>query len=172
MRKRSRTAPMPGQMNLFYRTATVGTPMPTVTQTSIFDRDPTFAPPSFRFRTWQREARKAMVEIRTGLHAAPDGVGERWAVALDVRYPGLGKDKRIARDFAVDVRTAQSWRAGQAPTCKHLCKAALIHGPSIVVEVLLPGTELERHARIDDGLRELESRLDALRRQINDLKGT
>ncbi|WP_448207273.1 hypothetical protein [Azospirillum sp. sgz302134] len=112
-----------------------------------------------------------MSEIRSGLQSAPDGVGERWAAALDVRYPGAHKDKRVAQAFGVDVRTAQSWRAGTAPSCKHLCRAALIHGPAIVLEVLLPGTELERHARIDDGLRDLESRLDGLRRQIADLKG-
>lgn len=161
---------VPGQFHLFHQvpiTAGVGAP---AVQTSIFDRFPDIAPP-FRLQPWQREARKAMTHIRNELQVAPDGVGERWASALSARYPGQHKAKRIAQAFACEPRTAQGWLAGQHPQVKHLCRAAMLHGPSIVMEVMLPGTDLERETRIGDGLRDLETRLGDLRQQIEDLRG-
>ncbi len=158
-----------GQLHLFHQVAAVAAPTATV-QNSLFDLDPDFAPPSFRPRAWWMEARKAMSQIRTELQAAPDGVGLRWASALDTRYAGGHQAKRIAQDFAVDARTAQSWLAGQPPLCKHLCKAAVIHGAAIVIDVLLPGSSLARDAHLDADLRQLEARLDGLRQTIAEMR--
>jgi hypothetical protein len=158
-----------GQLHLFYPVATVAAPTATV-QNSLFDLDPDFAPPSFRPRAWWMEARKAMSQIRTELQVAPEGVGVRWADALNARYAGAHQAKRIAQDFVVDARTAQSWLAGQQPLCKHLCRAAVLHGPAIVWDVLLPGSDLARDARLDDDLRQLEARLDGLRKIIAEMR--
>ncbi|BAI73191.1 hypothetical protein AZL_025530 [Azospirillum sp. B510] len=158
-----------GQLHLFHQVAAVAAPTATV-QISIFEQNPDFAPPSFRPRAWWKEARKAMSQIRTELQVAPEGVGLRWAEALGARYAGAHQAKRIAQDFGVEPRTAQSWLGGQPPLCKHLCRAALVHGHGIVLEVLLPGTPLEREARLDAELRAVEARLDGLRRTIAELR--
>lgn len=168
----------PSQPSLFpsFRASAGGAPTPPAETMPLFDLPVVVRNPSGRHEIWRTEARKTMSEISNEFRAALDGgaeaVGLRWAQALRSRYPGAHQAKRIAADFRAEIRTAQSWLGGQAPQVKHLCRAALVHGPSIVTEVLLPGTSLDTEARVDRGLEELEQRLDALRAQLSALRGS
>ena len=157
----------PRQLHLFYRTAGAATP---AVQTSLFDAYPTLYPRASRLRDWQREARKAMVEIRSGLQIDPEMIGLRWANALKGRYPGPHQAKRIATDLKTDPRTVQAWLAGQAPQIKALYRAAMIHGVALVLEVLAPDSRLERDARIFSDLVDLERRLERLRGEVETLR--
>lgn len=176
--RRGRPQPS-GQLHLFFRTPCLGngadgTPMPPAArQVSLFETHPTFAPPSYRWSDWQREARKTMSELHNRLSVAAGGesaVGQRWAAALADRYPGAHQAKRIATALKVETRTAASWLAGQPPLAKHLCRAGLIHGPALVLDVLLPADPAAREARLAEELAAVERRLDGLRHQIHGLQ--
>jgi hypothetical protein len=169
---------MARQPSLFpsFRAATAGAPTPTAAPL-LFDDLPRVAITSGRQSIWRTEARTTMRRVteelrRLAEREGEDGIGERWAAALRRRYPDRARAKRIARDMCVEIRTAEGWLAGQAPQVKALWRAALVHGPAIVTEVLLPGTSLDQQARVDSGLLELEQRLDALRREISTLRGS
>jgi len=71
-------------------------------------------------------------------------LGDRWAAALRAVYVGPSVAKTVAREFAVEIRTAEGWLAGRPPRAKDLATAALLHGGAFALMVLLPkpaGTE-------------------------------
>ncbi len=97
-------------------------------------------------------------------------IGLRWAAALREKYMNGCLAKRIARDFNVETRTANSWLQGNAPYAKHLCRAGQLFGPAFVLKVISPDSLLAEVAEADQaimylrrGLDELEVRLERLR---------
>jgi hypothetical protein len=93
-------------------------------------------------------------------------IGQRWAEALRRRYPADAA-KTIARDFGCEVRTARSWLAGQAPRADALALGAVLHGPQLVAEVLMPeATRDAERRRIAQAIEDVGQTIDELRRRL------
>jgi hypothetical protein len=101
-------------------------------------------------------------------------LGDRWAAALKRRYPGRLPGsldaKRCAQAFEVSPRTAESWAAGQGPRVENIERAWLLHGAAFAAEVLSPGEDIERLARMDQMVDELETKFEAMGREIKQLR--
>lgn len=92
----------------------------------------------------------------------PAVLGQRWAAALKRRYDGRNARKRIARDFEVAPRTAESWLCGQVPMVRHMSRAAGLFGMVIIAEILAPDSRWHRELLVTD-------RIGTLNRQIDDI---
>ena len=101
-------------------------------------------------------------------------IGQRWGAALRLRYPGRKPGeldaKRCAAAFGVSPRTAEGWAAGQSPYAKHLLRGWRLHGAALVFEVLAPGTDAARLARIESMRDELERRFHAMGDELAQLR--
>lgn len=65
----------------------------------------------------------------------PDSVGPRIAAWLRRAYPGPGKAKRIACDFAAGERTAKAWLGGDRPRGRAFDLMAERWGPAFLAHV-------------------------------------
>jgi len=115
----------------------------------------------FHFQLWSGAESNPM-SIVTNTLATSEAVGARWSDWLRRAYPGPHAAKRIATAFAVDTRTAESWVAGQAPYARHFVKAAALHGPAVLFEVLAPGLVPPSEEETRRALAEVKSELDRL----------
>jgi len=86
--------------------------------------------------------------------------GARWAAALRKRYM-FAAAKRIAVDFDVNVQTAKSWLAGQAPYAAYYSRAWKLHGIDFIVDALSPNPI--EHDDIDRQFDECRKAIAALR---------
>ena len=123
--------------------------------------------PSIQVPSWVEEVCKAMNPNTQGLTAAI--VGERWAQALRRRFSGPSAAKRIARELGKDVRTAESWLAGQAPYLHVVVETAIrLKDPLLLFEIagLAPPSDTEIAAKLG----EIKGELDALGARIARLK--
>ena len=103
------------------------------------------------------------------VEALEAGLGQRWAAALRKRYP-QNAAKLIARDFEVAERTAKGWLADGAPFAPVLVRAARLFGAGILGEVLMPGSDLEKAAHLDQVLGEIEGKIAELGDELVVLK--
>ena len=98
-------------------------------------------------------------------------VGRRWASALMRRFPGPFRAKAIAKTIGCDVRTAESWLAGQAPYLHVAISAAItLRDPLLLFEIAdLPVPEEADLAKRIDALRgdfdALGARIAAMKRR-------
>ncbi len=99
-------------------------------------------------------------------------VGARWAGVLHELYRGRDTAKRIARDFAVEPRTAKAWLGGQAPFAKYLVRLGRLYGPSLVLQILAADPHAHAPARVLSALDEIEHRLKSAAGMIAVLRGT
>lgn len=97
-------------------------------------------------------------------------IGRRWANLLDILYPPPYQEIYIARAFDVLPRTARSWLGGQAPFAKYLARAARLHGPGLLQQVLAPDAPSHTQARLAQALDEIDARLAQVRDAFTVLK--
>lgn len=123
----------------------------------------------FRFQLWSGEESNHMARNTEAFRQETAAIGARWAAALTRRY---GRNaKKIAGAFGCEVRTAESWLAGQAPFARVLISAWRLHGAAMVAEVLAPGSDWQRAATVDDTLSQVEAKLAELGDELAQLRG-
>lgn len=140
------------------------------------------AEPRVQVPAWMERVCKAMDADINGLPTA-DKVGQRWAAILERRAAHLAREavlrgdtrhwtpaKLIAVDLEVQVRTAQSWLAGQVPYLIAAVEAALKwRDPSVLFE--LAGLAPPDEAGLERELAGLRQDLATLGARIARLKG-
>lgn len=99
-------------------------------------------------------------------------IGARWSAVLQELYRGRYTAKRIARDFAVEPRTARAWLAGQAPYAKYLVRLGRLWGASLVLQILAADAHAHPEARVRSALDEIDHRLKSAAGMIAVLRGT
>lgn len=122
----------------------------------------------FHFQLWSGTEGNPM-GTHTKTLATSEAVGARWSAWLRRAYPGPHAVKRVARAFEIDTRTAESWIGGQAPYARHFVKAAALHGPAVLFEVLAPGLVPPSDEETRRALAEVKGELDRLGSRLSRL---
>lgn len=97
---------------------------------------------------------------------AEGDLGRRWAEALKGRLAPDARAKRLARLLGAEIRTAEGWLAGQAPQLRYLFRAFRVFGPTLLAEVLAPGSAWSGGVDLDQRAQEIERRLRDLARDL------
>ncbi len=126
--------------------------------------------PPIRLEVWRMREGETM---RATTEQLPDAVafGQAWAAALRRRYPvGRSAAKHVARDFRVELRTAEGWLAGQGPQARALLRAFVLFGPAMLLELAAVEPTPAAEEAIAAQVRELQAQLDQLGQAIVTLR--
>lgn len=102
---------------------------------------------------------------KKGVNLTPEIVGTRVAEWLAREYP-CARSKRLAREFAVSPNTVKRWFAGCRPAGEHFDRMVARWGDRFLAHVYAAAVRPWTDAAMDDEVRDLRRRLDAIAARI------